>query len=76
MGKVSKGIKCSVVGCTEKAVKSISAQHIPSDMKVESSGRRAYLCEIHWKQLKKLTRDKQKIERMRRLEGLGSKVML
>jgi len=41
MGKVSKGVKCSVAGCGEKAVKSISIQRIPSGMKIEGSGRRA-----------------------------------
>lgn len=76
MGKVSKGIKCSVAGCAEKAVKSVSSQRIPSSMKIESSGRRAYLCEAHWKQLKKLTREQRKVERMRHVEGFGSRVML
>ncbi|MEM0328941.1 MAG: hypothetical protein QXI18_04855 [Nitrososphaerota archaeon] len=76
MGKVSKGVKCSVAGCAEKAVKSVSAQRIPSSMKIEGSGRRAYLCETHWKQLKKMTREQQKVERMRRVESFGSKVIL
>ncbi len=65
MGKVSKGVKCSVAGCEEKAVKSVSAQRIPSGMKVEAAGRRAYLCEFHWKQFKKLTREERRVERMR-----------
>ena len=65
MGKVSKGVKCSVAGCEEKAVKSVSVQRIPSSMKVEAAGRRAYLCEVHWKQFKKLTREERRIERMR-----------
>ncbi|RLG08001.1 MAG: hypothetical protein DRN59_00080 [Thaumarchaeota archaeon] len=65
MGKVSKGVKCSVVGCENRAVKSISAQRIPSSMKVEAMGRRAYLCEKHWKEFKKLTKDERRIERLR-----------
>ena len=65
MGKVSKGVKCSVVGCENRAVKSISAQRIPSGMKVEAMGRRAYLCEKHWKEFKKLTKDERRIERLR-----------
>jgi|GEM_PF-437604 hypothetical protein len=76
MGKVSKGVKCSVAGCSEKAIKSISTQRIPSNMKIEGSGRRAYLCEAHWKLLKKLTREQQKIERLRHVEGFGSRVIL
>ncbi len=65
MGKVSKGVKCSVVGCENRAVKSVSAQRIPSGMKVEAMGRRAYLCEKHWKEFKKLTKDERRIERLR-----------
>ena len=65
MGKVAKGIKCSVVGCEEQAVKSIAAQRIPSSMKVEVSGRRAYLCEKHYKEFKKLTKQERMVERWR-----------
>lgn len=72
MGKVSKGVKCSVMGCDEKAVKSVSAQKIPSEMKVEAQGRRAYLCEKHWKEFKKLTRKERKIERMRYFGAPGA----
>ncbi len=65
MGKVSKGVECSVVGCGGKAVKSVSSQRIPSSMKLKEHGRRAYLCEVHWKQFKKLTKEERKVERMR-----------
>jgi len=65
VGKVSKGVRCSVAGCEDRAVKSVSAQRIPSGMKVEALGRRAYLCEKHWKEFKKLTRKERKLERMR-----------
>jgi hypothetical protein len=75
MGRVSKGVRCSVAGCGERAVKSVSVQRIPSSMKIEGSGRRAYLCEFHWKMFKKLTREQQKIEKMRRVEGFGSRVI-
>ncbi len=76
MGKISKGIKCSVAGCEEKAVKSISTQRIPSSMNIKGSSRRAYLCEAHWKQFKKLTREQQKLEKMRHMAGPWSKVIL
>ncbi|HDD40013.1 MAG: hypothetical protein J7K49_03330 [Thaumarchaeota archaeon] len=65
MGKVSKGVKCSVVGCEERAVRSIASQRVPSSMKVEVEGRRAYLCEKHYKEFKKLTRTERKVERWR-----------
>lgn len=76
MGKVSKGVKCSVEGCEERAVRSISAQRIPSGMKIKASGRRAYLCELHWKQLKKLTKEQRRVEKLRYMEGLGSRVIV
>ncbi|MCD6235976.1 MAG: hypothetical protein J7J94_03165 [Thaumarchaeota archaeon] len=65
MGKVSKGVKCSVIGCNEPAVKSIAAQRIPSSMKVEASGRRVYLCEKHYKEFKKLTKKERMVEKWR-----------
>lgn len=65
MGKVDRGIKCSIVGCGERAVRSIASQRIPPAMKVEGEGRRAYLCEKHYKELKKLTRAEQRVERWR-----------
>jgi len=65
MGKIAKGIKCSVAGCEEQAVKSIAVQRIPQSMKIEASGRRAYLCKKHYKEFKKLTRQERKVERWR-----------
>ncbi|MDW8021295.1 MAG: hypothetical protein RMI78_01505 [Nitrososphaerota archaeon] len=65
MGKVSKGAKCSVIGCGERATCSIASQKVPSTMKVEPEGRRAYLCEKHYKEFKKLTRMDRKVERWR-----------
>ncbi|MCD6342141.1 MAG: hypothetical protein J7L83_04775 [Thaumarchaeota archaeon] len=65
MGKISKGAKCSVVGCEEPAVRSIARQRIPSSLKVKSEGRRAYLCEKHYKEFKKLTREERRVERWR-----------
>ena len=57
MGRVAKGTKCSVINCTELAVRSISPN------KVESAGlevveqRRVYLCRKHYKEFKKKKRE-------------------
>lgn len=65
MGKVAKGVKCSVPGCGEQAACSIASQRVSSTMKVKLEGRRAYLCEKHYKEFKKLTRMERKVERWR-----------
>ncbi len=65
MGKVGKGVKCSVVGCTEDAVRSISPVDVSrAGLKVSSAGR-GYLCKKHYKEMKKKTRKDKEIERWR-----------
>ena len=65
MGKIDKGVTCSVSGCTEKAVRSVSiALTKRAKLKVEDS-RRAYLCQNHYRAFKKENRKNQKLERMR-----------
>ncbi|HLC11573.1 MAG TPA: hypothetical protein VJL56_06995 [Candidatus Bathyarchaeia archaeon] len=60
LGKVAKGIKCSVIGCKDDAVRSISLEEISrAGLKASASGR-GYLCKNHYKELKKkLKKDKQ-----------------
>jgi len=65
MGRIAKGVKCSVIGCDEQAVKSISAQRIPQSLKVDVTRGRAYLCRKHYKEYKKLTREERRVERWR-----------
>ncbi len=66
MGKVDKGVSCSVQGCKNSAERSISRNQIGgSDLKVSGEGRRAYLCHDHYKQWKKATKDSRDLERTR-----------
>ncbi|MHC1586361.1 MAG: hypothetical protein ACXQTV_02300 [Candidatus Hecatellaceae archaeon] len=66
MGKTSQGVKCSVEGCQNPAVRSLSAEKVASaGLKVSSSGRRVYLCKEHYKQFKKLSRRERELERVR-----------
>lgn len=66
MGKVDKGVSCSVQGCKNSAERSISRTQIGgSDLKVSGEGRRAYLCREHYKQWKKATKDSRDLERTR-----------
>jgi hypothetical protein len=65
LGRVDKGVKCSISGCGNQAVRSISV------VKVRSAGlnvrgeRRAYLCKEHYKEYKKRTKKDKQLERMR-----------
>ena len=67
-----KGISCSVAGCDEKAVRSISASDALEalsklDLKLDdASVRRVYLCEKHYKLFKKAVKKDRFYERWRR----------
>jgi hypothetical protein len=66
MGRVSRGIQCSVKYCEEDSVKSVSKGRVAAaDFDLETSGRRVYLCKDHWKELKKATRRRRNLERVR-----------
>jgi hypothetical protein len=65
LGKVAKGVKCSVVGCKEDAVRSISVEGISkAGLKVSTSGR-GYLCKNHYKELKKKLKKDRQIDQWR-----------
>ena len=65
MGKVGKGVKCSVTGCGEDAVRSVSPVDVShAGLKVFTSGR-GYLCKNHYKEMKKKLRKDKEIERWR-----------
>ncbi|MCP8314014.1 MAG: hypothetical protein H3Z53_06545 [archaeon] len=53
MGKVQKGIRCSVIDCNNEAVRSLSREKFSSSDLRLKEGRRVYLCEHHYKVLKK-----------------------
>jgi hypothetical protein len=65
LGKVTKGIKCSVAGCSKDAVRSLSAERVLSAGLKVGSERRAYLCKEHYKEFKKATKEKQKLRQWR-----------
>lgn len=65
MGKVAKGIKCSVIGCDKEAEKSLSSQRasLASSLKFALDSRQVYLCKEHYKIWKKETKEIREIER-------------
>jgi len=65
MGKIDKGVTCSVAGCTEMAIRSISAE-MTSEAKLKTAeARRAYLCKKHYKELKKRLKQDRRLQRWR-----------
>ncbi|MFQ5710443.1 MAG: hypothetical protein ACE5GD_01550 [Candidatus Geothermarchaeales archaeon] len=66
MGKVKKGVGCSVEGCGSIAVKSVPTDKASSaGFKVPSTRGRVYLCEKHWKEYKKALKRDKMLERWR-----------
>ncbi|MCS6767650.1 MAG: hypothetical protein RMJ59_02970 [Candidatus Nitrosocaldus sp.] len=53
MGKVGKGVRCSVVECGNNAVRSLDSGKVRGSGLDVGEGKRVYLCEEHYKQWKK-----------------------
>lgn len=66
MGRVDKGIKCSVSGCAEVAIRSISAEKVAQAKLDIGSSDRGYLCKKHYKELKKRLKGSLRLEKWRR----------
>lgn len=65
MGKIEKGVSCSVSGCGNSAVRSIaSGKVVAAGLKVGGE-RRAYLCKNHYKEFKKATKKERTLEKLR-----------
>ena len=67
MGKIEKGVKCSVKRCKKPAVRSLSAEKVISAGVEVEEGRRAYLCEGHYKEFKKKSKKAKMLEKWRHM---------
>ncbi len=66
MGRIEKGVKCSVSGCDNDAERSISADKVrAAGLKVGSADKRAYLCKEHYKEYKKKTKKDKTLDKWR-----------
>ena len=64
MGRIDKGVKCSV--CGKEAVRSLSMEKVRSaGLNVGSDQKRAYLCKEHYKEYKKKTKKDKMVEKWR-----------
>jgi len=65
VGRVAKGVKCSVSSCGNDAVRSLSAEKVRAAGLRVGSERHAYLCKEHYKEYKKKTKKDKQIEQWR-----------
>jgi len=65
LGRVSKGVKCSVTGCDKDAVRSLSSEKVSSAGLKVGDARRAYLCKDHYKEYKRETKKERRLEMWR-----------
>lgn len=65
MGKVAKGQKCNVIGCNDSAIRSISPDKVAHAGMNVGPARRAYLCKVHYREFKKLSRKDRQIDKWR-----------
>ena len=66
MGRIGKGVRCSVSGCSKEAVRSLSTSKAKSaGLNVDSGKKRAYLCREHYKEFKKKTKKDKTIDKWR-----------
>jgi len=66
MGRVDKGVKCSVSGCGKEAVRSLSSEKARSaGLNVSSGEKRVYVCKEHYKEFKKQTKKDKIVDKWR-----------
>jgi hypothetical protein len=65
MGRIDKGVKCSVSGCGKDAIRSISTEKASAAGLKVSGTKKAYLCKDHYKEFKKGSKKDKKLEQWR-----------
>jgi hypothetical protein len=66
MGKVEKGVGCSITGCADPSERSVGRDQLTgSGLTAGGDGRRVYLCHAHYKVWKKATKKDRDIQRAR-----------
>jgi len=65
LGRVSKGVKCSVAGCNQEAIRSLPRDKVSgAGLKVDAA-KRSYLCRSHYSEYKKHTKKDKMLEKWR-----------
>ena len=63
MGRIEKGVKCSV--CGAEAVRSISADKVKAAGMKAGNDNRSYLCKDHYKEYKKKSKKEKTLDKWR-----------
>jgi hypothetical protein len=65
VGRIDKGEKCSVSGCSNTAERSISADKVKAAGLKVGNDNRAYLCKEHYKEYKKKSKKDKLLDKWR-----------
>ena len=65
MGRIEKGEKCTVSGCSREAARSISAEKVKAAGLNVGTDKRAYICKEHYKEYKKKTKKDKTLDKWR-----------
>ena len=66
MGRIEKGVKCTVSGCSREAVRSISADKVKAaGLSINTKENRAFICREHYKEYKKKSKKDKTLDQWR-----------
>jgi len=65
LGRIGKGVTCSVKNCDKEAIRSLARDKVSSAGIKVNEGRRAYLCREHYKEYKKGSKKDKLLEKWR-----------
>jgi len=65
LGRIEKGEKCTVSGCSREAARSISAEKVKAAGLNVGTDKRAYICKEHYKEYKKKTKKDKTLDKWR-----------
>lgn len=67
MGKIKRGVSCSVEECNEDAVRSLSPELVKkANLRINlGKSTRVYVCSAHYKQIKKVMKKEKQKEKWR-----------
>jgi len=65
MGRIDKGVKCSISGCGKDAIRSLSTEKVNRAGLKASGTRKTYLCRDHYREYKKKSKKDRMLEQWR-----------
>jgi hypothetical protein len=65
LGRIDKGVTCSVKNCDKEAIRSLARDKVSSAGLKVNEGRRSYLCREHYKEYKKGSKKDKLLEKWR-----------